>query len=114
MTKGAVDLDAPAVAFYDTIDHGQTQASAASTLGSEERFKAPAPGLFVHPCASIDDFELQSLGEPAGCRFGFPDYLSGPNGKTAALGHGINGVQNEIKQGLPNFTFIAHHDCRPR
>src|SRR5262245_39440349 len=57
VARRAVNFEICAVALDDTVHHGEAEASAAFSFGSEKRFEAAAARFFVHAGAGVFYFD---------------------------------------------------------
>jgi len=102
---GGVKGDEAAVGIDDAADGGEAEAGAfAGVLGGEERF--PDPGKDVGRNAGAGVFDLKEeevAGATTGnfvCGFGREDGVFAAQRESAAVGHGVAGVDGEVEEDL--------------
>ena len=100
LTDQAIDADLRAVPLHHAVDHREPQAGAALTLGREERFETAAARVVIHADAGVGDLH-QHVPRVRRAR---------AQRECAALGHRIDGIEDEIGERLANLAFRAHDD----
>src|SRR5689334_14023750 len=94
LTKLAVDFDLGAMALRNAVDHSEAEAGAPLALGREEGLETMATGFFAHAGTGVGDFDADGA-------FAFFVLAElGAHGDRAALGHGVDGVQDQIDERL--------------
>ena len=105
-----VVVDPAAVALDDAVDHGQAQArTVAGPLGGEEGFEDVFELVLGDPVAGVEEGEAD-VGTGTGVTdsgqvFLLQHDVVRPQGQDAAVGHGVNGIENQV--GKHFFEFRA-------
>ena len=108
----AVHPDVAAILFGDAVDHGEAEAGAfADFLGGKEGFEDLLPHLLADARAGIGDgefyvFPRRDVGA-GGDGSGPEGDIFGGDGKRAAVGHGIAGVDAEVHEDLHDLIRIG-------
>jgi hypothetical protein len=103
LAGGALNLNLGAVSLHRPVDHRETQTRATLALRRKERLEATAPCVLVHTHARIGDLENHSRQRSGGAGAG-PPVARGPKRERSPLGHGIDRVQDKVRQRLANLT----------
>src|SRR5712692_7884264 len=93
LADAAADLDEAAVLFQHAVDQGQADAAALGLRG-EERLEDVLHVRLWDAAAAVRDPDLEAAA--AG-----PQRVLGAHPHVAAVGHGLDGVQAEVPDGLP-------------
>ena len=93
--------------LHHAIHHRQPQARAALALGGVEGLKTATPGLLVHPDSGIGDLHVHMARRIVSAATAAGDE-AGAQGESTAIGHGIDGIENEIGEGVAQLAFRAH------
>ena len=101
----AADGEGSAVALDDLVADPEAEAGAANLFGGEEGFKDLFSGFGRHAGAGVGDSDDEAFatGLPV-CAFAAVDEETASGGL-----HGVDGVDDQIAQDLPDLTFEAHH-----
>src|SRR6185437_4367535 len=100
LTDGTVYLDIGAVALHGAVNHGEPKTGTAFAFRGEEGLQTSASRVLIHPNAGVDDLELNVTG-------GSVAHDGGSQGERAALGHRIDGIENEVDESLAKFAVGA-------
>lgn len=101
------DFDAAFVAFNGTIDHGEAEAGATFSFGGVEGVEAVLADFIGHAGAGVTDFDDAEGGGGIGAGEAGGAGDMGGEGEVAALGEGIDGVEDEVGEGFAQFCFDA-------
>ncbi len=93
----ALNIHFAAMALDGAVNHGKPEPAAALAFCAEKRLQAALPHLLAHPSPGVGN------GKEHGVVSG-----GGAQGEGAAIGHCIDGVENEICEHLPQLVRLAH------
>jgi hypothetical protein len=91
------------VAEDDPVRDGETEAHAPRPLRGEEGIEDPLPDLLLHPYPGV----RQARDDPA-------VLLARGDHDVAPLGHGVDGVEDEVRQHLAELGGVRAHRPHPR
>src|SRR6185312_5723249 len=94
--RDACNLEIRVLPLRDSINHRESQTGAALPFRREERLETAAARLLVHANTGIRNFDANA---PLGGTC--------PHGKRATLWHRVGAVEDEVREGFPNFTLTA-------
>ena len=97
-SRGAADFQLALMGFDDAFDDGQSQA-AAFFLGGEKGVEDLIQGLGVNAFPIILEPDFSPLTVGAG---------GGGHGQVTALGHGLDGIEQNIQEGLVKEVLVDH------
>src|SRR6185437_8122421 len=103
-TEGALYPDLSGMTLEHSVHHGQAEPRPPLTLGSEERLEAPLSRLLIHADSRIHDVDANMPGIDR----------TGAQRERAAVLHGIDRIQDEIGEGVPQLALDAQDRCKVR
>ena len=105
MAEAGLDFELAAVGFDDAADDGEAESGAFGFGGGEDGGEGAAALFFGHAGAGVFEVHDQMGGLSVG-----PGHGAGGNGEAAAFGHGFDGVEDEVEEGLLQLRGVAEHE----
>ncbi len=110
VSRLAVDLQLGAMPLHHAVDHRKSEPAAAVALRREEGLETAPPRRLIHADSGIAHLDVNLAASVRDLGLDEP----GAQSQFAALRHGIDGVEDEVRERIAQFS-VRHHDlCRRR